>query len=272
MANLLKQSRADRLALSKFSEGDIVAVRAFADSVKASGEALSKGRVIRVTADTVKQMMNAGGNGSAFSFDRATLRFVTRRGLVADNVVKAAAEALVSDARFKISDAALRLQQGTLSAADWIEEHNRLVKLLNGAESALGRGGIDQMTPRDWEKAGDKVFDQYGYSRAFAEDVAGGRYGVVGQELKQGVLQRAESYANAGRATYENTRVDNAKDKLNHTKARRILGDADSCPDCIAAAADGWVDIEDVVEIGDSVCNVNCHCIIVTGEEGNLIA
>jgi hypothetical protein len=263
------QTQADRRVLAQFSDSDILAVRDFVASINTAGETLEKGRVVRVAAETARQLFNAGAKDSLFRFDRATLKFVTARGVVADSVVKAAAESAVAAANFNIFDAAARLQSGKLDVASWFAEHNRAVKLLNGAESVLGRGGLGEAVRADWEAASTRVANQFGYSRAFAEDVASGLYGKPG-EMSDAVLRRAGMYADAGRATYENTRVDNAKSRLGHNKARRILGDVDHCDGCVAAAEEGWVDIDDVLPIGDADCLSRCHCIIITGEEGNL--
>jgi hypothetical protein len=273
MPKLPAQSKADRLALAQFGEADIAQVAAFAASLRSPGMALDGKKIVKISAEAARQFWFAGTKASRFDYNRATLEYLSNSTPVDRAVVKAAADAASKEARFRIMDAALRLQQGTLDVAGWATEHNNAVKLLTGAESALARGGLNEMTVADWQSAAQKAFNEFGYGRAFAEDAARGRYGVPGDSMGNAVLQRAGYFANTGRATYENTQVENAKDRLGHDKARRIKGEADSCPDCIDWELLGWIDIDEMLSdypIGASVCR-DCHCIIITGNEGNLV-
>ena len=266
--HLPTQTKQQRRALATFDTSAISAVQAFVASLKHGGETLQGKRVIAVTAATARQFWQAGQTGSRFTFNRRTLQYLNGSTPVPRATVKAVAESAANEARFKMMDAALRLQQGKLSPADFAIEHNAAVKNLVGAESALARGGLAEMTAPDWERAEELTAKQYGYSRAFHEDIARGRYGVAGEDMGDAVLQRTQLYANQGRAIFENTQKDNARDRLGHDRAMRVKGAVDSCPTCIAEGG-VWRAIEDVVEISDSECGANCHCVIVTSVEGN---
>lgn len=268
---LPNQTKADRQMLAQFGEADKAAVQSFVTNLRRGGSTLVRKRVVTVSATIARQLWAAGEKGSAFTFDRRALRYLRGAEMVAPETVKAAAEAALSEARFKIHDAALRLQQGRLDVADWLDEHNRHVKVLHGAENVLARGGFREMTSADWESAGNGVARDYGYSRAFAEDVASGRYGIAGENMGDAVLQRAGLYADNGRAVFENAQVANAKDRLGHDRARRILGAVDHCDGCVEAAEAGWVDIEDVLPIGEAQCLGRCNCVIITSAAGNEI-
>lgn len=265
------ETRADRIAKAVFSAEDIAAILAFASSLSEPGRSISEGQVITIPAAYARLFWLAGQARNPVAFNRATLEYLRRGAVIRQSLVKAAAEAAVNHARARIYDAALRLQQGKLDVVAWTLEHNAAVKTLVGAESALARGGLAQMAQTDWDRASELVARQYGYSRAFFEDVAGGRYGVPGDTMGDIVLRRAGMYADYGRAVYENTQVENARDRLGHTKARRILAAVENCPGCVAEAEKGWQDIEDVSPIGGEQCLSNCHCIIITGVEGNLV-
>jgi hypothetical protein len=206
-----------------------------------------------------------------FAFNRPTLQYVRNGRPVAAQIVKAAADAASNQSRFSLFDAASKMARGEMDVPAWIVEHDRGLKVLHGVESALGRGGFDQMTPADWGKAADRVANQYGYSRAFAEEVAAGKYGKPGSLdfSERGVLARVQQYANAGRCTYENAVTDNAKDRLGHTYAARVLANVSHCGDCEDVAARGWIEISSYPEIGSDQCRSNCACVTVTTSDPN---
>lgn len=268
MSKLPPSTQATRRALATFDAASIAETETFVASLKTTGKALNGGSVAPVAPSVAKQLWAAGRNGSAFAWNRAQMTFTRGNAIVPRAAAKAAANAVVGEVRAKIADAALRLQQGTLDVAAWAAEHDRYVKILNGANSALARGGFDEMTPRAWESASQKVAKQFGYSRAFAEDVASGRYGKPGKDLSQGVLSRALQYGDSGRATYENTLTE-VHVENGFGFAKRIKGDVDNCPDCIEWARDVWTPIDEIEEIGSSVCRGNCHCVIIFSRTGD---
>lgn len=182
--------------------------------------------------------------------------------------VKGASDAIAREAQANIGLLADRLQRGEIDAAEFYSAMQREVKFVHMTEYALARGGIDRVIPDDWARCQDIIDRQFGGVegrfpglRAFAEDVANGRYGNAG-ELQEQVLDRAGMYASAGRGTYENERVELAKEN-GRTRAMRIAGAADHCDVC--SAEDGIErDIDDVVAIGDSGCGARCCCVIVS--------
>lgn len=195
-----------------------------------------------------------------FRWMRTALQFVRNGRVVPQSVVKAGAEAVVTQSRFGIMDAALKVQQGGDVGAFYAALKEQ-VKLAHMANAALARGGFDNMTPRDWQRVTDKVASEFEFARGFVEDVARGRYGKPGGELSQGVLSRATQYAEASRSTYENEYRE-ANKEAGRTQAMRVLAAADHCPGCVAAAGE-WMDIDDVLPIGDAECRHNCHCTLI---------
>lgn len=262
------QTRADRQALAIISPADIAQMEAFVASMKANGVAPDGKQTRKIPGGIARQLWTAGTRGSRFSWNRQTLQFTQQGQAVNRQVVKAAADAVASESRFRMFDIASKLARGQLGVVEWGIERDRAIKLLHGAESALARGGFGEMTAADWTRASERIANQYGYSRAFSEDVAKGLYGKPGQQVFQEarLLQRVSQYANAGRVTYENTLTENSRDRLGHTHARRVRASGvDSCPDCIEIADNGWYPIDDYLEIGGDACRMNCSCISVTG-------
>jgi hypothetical protein len=182
--------------------------------------------------------------------------------------VNGASDAVAREANAGIRVLADRLQRGEIDAAEFYSQMQHEVKMLHLGQAALARGGIDAMRPEDLKRVENIIERQFGGVegkfpglRAFAEDIAGGRYGNAG-ELSEGVLNRAGMYADAGRGTYENERVALAREN-GHDEAHRIAGAADNCPTC--ARENGvWKPIDEVVPIGDSECGARCFCVIVT--------
>lgn len=273
MATLPAQTKADRIALSRFSAADIEQTTVFVASMTAVGRARIRNEEATISGVLARQLWQAGQKGSRYNWDRATLQFLNGSTPVPRIAVKAASDAVSNQARYKMLDATLRLSQGKLTVAEWAVEHDQWMKALHGAETALGHGGFGEMTLADWDKASERVANQLGYSRAFAEDLAAGRYGAPGDKgfLADAALQRSGYYANAGRCTYENAQKDNARDRLGHTMARRILAAVAHCASCEETAAQGWMPIDEYPEIGDDDCHSNCQCVTITGVEGALI-
>lgn len=200
------------------------------------------------------------------SWDRSKLAYVLDGRGVPQIGVKASAEAVVAEARAQIRVLTDRLQGGQISLSEWYEQMQAATKAMHGAEIALARGGWDNMRPSDWERASQSVLNQWeGVEgkfpglRSFAEDAARGRYG---QGLESGAMNvRAQMYAEAGRAAYENERTA-VHQESGYRYATRLAGAVDHCPTC-QAENDVKREIDEVVEIGDSECGPNCHCVLI---------
>jgi hypothetical protein len=166
-------------------------------------------------------------------------------------------EGVIDSASLRMNLLAEQLISGNVSLAEWQSGMMENIKLVHTASSAAANGGWAQMSQSDWGFVGQEIRVQYDYLRNFAEQIASGE-----QQLNGQVLVRANMYGDAGRGSFEAMRT--RYEKLNNgmTEARRVLGAADHCPDCLAYAADGWMPIDDVPAIGDSVCLTNCHCEI----------
>ena len=64
---------------------------------------------------------------------------------------------------------------GTLDLPEWERRMRELIKETYIAEYMLGRGGLNQMTFRDWGVLGHELRDQYQFLSGFAADIAAGR-------------------------------------------------------------------------------------------------
>lgn len=70
---------------------------------------------------------------------------------------------------------ARKVASGDMTVQAWLKEKRALVKTVHAAEYALGRGGRNAMTKRDWGRVGAAVKKQYKYLQGFAEDMADGK-------------------------------------------------------------------------------------------------
>lgn len=178
----------------------------------------------------------------------ATGRFVPQ------SRVHDALDAVLDGAAARARDAAARLASGQITVAQWQREMTAVVKDSQLAGTAVGGGGWHQLSAADHAWAEARIREQLNYLRGFADQLDTGA-----QSLDGTLDTRSAMYGNAGRATQrEMDRRLNAQ--AGQQFERRVLGPADSCGDCLDAAAQDWQPIGTLPPIGDSQCRVNCHC------------
>jgi len=89
------------------------------------------------------------------------------------------------------------LIDGALNVGDWHQRMRDLIKSTYISEYMAGRGGLNQMTPRDWGILGYDIRDQYQYLDNFAQQIANG-------ELTPGeIRRRASMYISGAHQMYE---------------------------------------------------------------------
>lgn len=213
------------------------------------------------------------------TWDAVHLEFKANGAVIPWQAVKGGADAVTVEAQARIRVLADQLRAGDITLEQWYQQMQVNTKMLAGAESALARGGFDNMRPQDWDKAGDVALEQWEGKpdkfpglRKFGEDISKGRYTPNGTDiLSNGFSFRANMYADAGHAIYENTRTDMHVEK-GFVLASRELSAVDNCPDCVAWADLGKISIEDMQNdypIASSVCGSNCRCSISYYGRGN---
>jgi hypothetical protein len=181
--------------------------------------------------------------------DLATGRFVpladVKRAIGGPNGV-------IVNARIEIETISEQMARGEIEIGEWQERMGQAVKNLDLATMAAGKGGVAQLTQRDYGLAGQRLRFDYERLELFARDVESGR--IKGNRI----VERAKLYANRRNGVYENTRRDAAQEVF--SQERRTLGDAEHCSVCVEEAAKGWVEIGTLRKIGDSPCRMNCRC------------
>jgi hypothetical protein len=243
----------------------------------------------RVSAQAAQElwMAHVGGNFGRFEWNPKTLEFMFNGKTLAPEVPKAAANMVAREARFRMQEAATKLQQiargeiardggapGPLNTIDIRAFRKDLIlaaRAEHGANAALGRGGWEQMDGRAWDKAYKRLAPHLQAIDKIVQRVERGGYGI---NINDGLLNHVANLANAGRSTYENTRLDDKQEKLGHDEFKRVLGASDNCVSargfvgCIEAEAMGFVSREEFIELGDCTCRDSCNCTAISRRSG----
>lgn len=130
------------------------------------------------------------------------------------------------------------------------------LKSLYLQQTALAKGGWQNVTPADKRRVTMLLREQFTYLDRFANDIAAGRLSAAQ------ILWRAGLYPLAGRQSYWKAR-DDAMRKQGLTQERRIaIGDAGTCSPCTDLAAKGWRRIGTLPAPGGPPCSgINlCRC------------
>jgi hypothetical protein len=82
-------------------------------------------------------------------------------------------------------------------------------------------------------------------------------------QLLSGAAARADLYAAGLWGLSQNVGWAKAK-RDGFSEARRQLGIADHCDECLYESSLGWIGIDEVTQIGDTICGSRCRCTIMT--------
>lgn len=192
-----------------------------------------------------------------FKWNPVAQRYIGPGGqFVAQSRVRGAIDEALRKNQLRIRDMSNDLRAGRVSLDTWWLEMRTAIKNANLFGAAAARGGWAQMTPADFGRVGAAVRVQYAYLDRFVGEIHTGSIALDGR-----FLNRAMSYMNSGRATYEATAEKVARSS-GYTEERNLLGTAEHCGDCVAETARGWVPIGSLIPIGSRQCRGNCRCRI----------
>lgn len=189
--------------------------------------------------------------GAGRYVDVATGRFIPKQAEVRalDERIKAGID--------QVQAVTAGMTRGVVTVAEWQTAVAVELRRMHTQAAALGRGGWQQMTPRDWGHVGRALRDEYAYLRGFAEALASGTLSEAQ------INARVSQYVNGIWSRYWRGET-SAMQGAGMTEERRILTPAEHCKDCEGYAAQGWQPLGSLPEPGEgSVCGHNCRCIKV---------
>jgi hypothetical protein len=176
---------------------------------------------------------------------------------VSEARVRALVDAVADQTSATMAAASERLLAGELSLGAWQAQMQAAIRTSHVAVAVLANGGAAQMTNVQWLVTARDVKAQYAYLRQFAADVASGR-----QPLNRTIVSRSAMYGQHVRVLYEQIRSD-AAIGLGVTQSRNVLHAQESCSDCRALTARGWMPAAEMTPIGSRRCLSMCRCVIL---------
>lgn len=142
--------------------------------------------------------------------------------------------------------------------AEWFLNTKGELRAMHTALAMIAQGGKLQMEPKSWARAGQMIRSEMDYLRQFERGVANGA--VSDAQL----LARILNYGDAGRRVYDNMVKRRESDAGMY--ARRVLGVADHCDECLAESSEDFRPVDDVPDIGSLQCLSLCMCTIEYAE------
>ena len=169
--------------------------------------------------------------------------------------VEALTEKYISQSKDKISDLADLLISKAINVKTFETAVAAQLKTAHINSYALGKGGVGQLTQRDYGIMGAELKKEYQYLRNFA------------QEIKQNNLSpdqiraRLAMYADGLHGSRELGKLEGHRSAGYIWEKRDTPRDGESCADCIRYQNQGWVPLGTSPNPGDRCrCRSRCRC------------
>ena len=146
-----------------------------------------------------------------------------------------------------------------MSREQWQEAMQSLLTSAHIIAASVGKGGRDNVT--DWSKVEKKIDWQAGFLGAFGAAV------VAGSVSAARAAQRAASYADAAYVTFSNADVERKAGGEREMLCRLVQNSQEGCSECQSDAAEGWMPVSDMAELGSRECGDWCKCYIEFEDE-----
>lgn len=192
--------------------------------------------------------------------------WATARGRVPAATVKAAADAVVSQARADIGVIVTKVMIGEIPVASIEPLMQQAIKRGLLANTALAHGGYDKITPQILDRLEKQAREEFDFLHNRIQKIQSNVRSMGKMQMRD--PNDLISYSNKFRSVYENERLQSQK-AIGHTMAKRVMANVQHCKSCEEVADRGWIPIDEMPEIGSDDCGNNCHCVIITrtGEE-----
>lgn len=207
---------------------------------------------------------------SSLRYNTVAGRYVNSRGqFISDSDVRKIIDADIEATKGRMRALAVDLRARKIDLETFRGGMASELKNLHLANSAVGVGGIHNMGPEEYGRAGQRLREQYDYLNNFTKELSDNP-DLITERVpgKMDLLERTELYAESGRNTYERQRHAEMK-QLGYTHEKSVRGSTDSCSECIAAEAAGKVPIGTLPMPGDRICGPACKCELEYSIEAN---
>ena len=163
----------------------------------------------------------------------------------------AALDKLVAATQERLAVLGQRRAEG-MNTLDWRMAVQGVLKDSHISAAALSRGGFENLSKSDLGAVGARLRAQYDYLSGLALDTRPGDFG--GQ-----AMARLAMYGAAPRGTYQAMNQRGAVAE-GLDQCQNVLGGGESCDECLAETARGWVPADDMSLPGERTCLSNCQC------------
>lgn len=197
--------------------------------------------------------------GYSWSRNEARYRSSTTGRFVARRDVLSLLDTQINGAERRLGELVTALHEQRISPGIFQEQMRTELRRLHLQNAALGSGGFERLSNREFGRAGQMLRGDYGRMTNLANDIVNGR-----ATLPQ-ALQRVRGYAGTARSNFLAAERDAAQQAAAQRGARmeerRRLGAAEHCADCVRWAGMGWQPLGTLPVPGEqSVCSRNCRC------------
>lgn len=192
----------------------------------------------------------------AFTWDNKSQRYRYKDSgkFVSAQAVRSLTEKYIDQLKTDVGTIADKLFSGKINIATWENTTARALKDLHVNQFLLGRGGLKQVSARDYGIIGSELKKEYQFLRGFSQDI------LAGKMKREQFRDRVSKYVDSSYGTYELGRAEGHRE-AGYNWERRIRNAAVSCDSCVAYAARGWQPLLTLPNIGDECdCKSRCRC------------
>lgn len=147
------------------------------------------------------------------------------------------------------------LRAGRVSLDAWRLGMKAEIKSAHLMSSALARGGWDQLDPASFGRVGQIIRTEYQHLESWVSQIKSGWV------LDGRLAARSALYVKDARETFHQAQREEML-KRGVDLELNVLSAVESCAQCIAEAAKGWVPVGTLSAPGSRTCLGNCRCHI----------
>jgi hypothetical protein len=194
-------------------------------------------------------------------YDKRRRIYVDRQGVrLTEREIRDALDEYISSVQEGMAERVVEYTAGAVTTKQLFSFLEDEVTALHGASAAIAYGGLSQMDLEKWGRIESRLVTELGYLNQFRADVQAASQ--AGELSADGIANRAGLYSEAAYSEYMNQLVEREMDN-GVTLGRRICeADGASCDECVDAATEEFIPLDDIPEIGTLQCINNCRCEI----------